>query len=784
MDLNQYTTCFPSSGSPKTTCRQCRLRKVRCDGRQDGCGNCMRLNFTCSLAATSIADLDLQEDSTEELVVQLRPKRRRGSRACTACRKMKVRCSGTLPHCATCERRGIACQYPTLKRQAAPGSAQTIGIVSARRPSVHVSAPASAFPPDGVDGQVPDSPLENDSPLLNQHIPHLVDRFFARSYPLPCFSFLHPASTKEHAKQGRLDKALAFAICGIAALHSNQGLRTRREDSAIWARMAEQLIWQHLEAPSLPRLQGLLLLINYFMETGSFHKAFMFASLASRAAITLGLNHERPELDFVSQEARRRTMWSLRLTDRYFSLGLTEFELFPLDNIYIQSPGYESAFGDSQLASPSTRAAPETDDFGAYSLFVRLETVRREIMRLTRRITTLADEPQKLASRTKELSGQLADIASQMPMPPALTSSRISTLLQNPWLPRHIAFNLSWHQCHCDLHRLVLAGYSRAVPVPALAQLDEHHKSNAARLCLEHAMAITKTLSDLYQLSVSPPLLEYDTALCAYHAIRLTLDMCGSRQHNLTDHSSIAPDTAIRQAELALAALKRLFPSSPLVGPIIDDIGRLMSSRESSLPSSSPTLSLRGESFEGSVAKDAKVVEEEKNQSPDASAKLKHSEEHVSWAERTRQKLAIHSLLRQNNVSDDEESGDDGFDTDVADRASRPTRSSGAFSVTTHASSITRNVMPTDYAAARPGSPRSPISSRRKTAEANQPAERYQKPFGIPSPGDEAQTGQDGSFEFEIDGSQHDRLNGPNRRLQFPLFPWFGGTGTDRLLVL
>lgn len=595
---------------------------------------------------------------------------------------------------------------------------------------------------------------------------------------------MHPASTREHAKQGRLDKALAFAICGIAALHSNQGLRTRREDSAIWARMTEQLIWQHLEAPSLPRLQALLLLINYLMETGSFHKAFMFSSLASRAAITIGLHNERPELDFVSQETRRRTMWSLRLTDRYFSLGLTEFELFPLDNINIQPPSYEGAFGDSQLASPGTRVTPEADDLGAYSLFVRLETVRREVMRLTRRITSLADEPQMLASRTKELSDQLADIASQMPMPPALTSSRISALLTDPWLPRHIAFNLSWHQCHCDLHRLVLAGYSRAIPVPALAQLDEHHKSNATRLCLEHAIAITKTLSTLYQLSVSPPLLEYDTALCAYHAIRLTLDMCGSRQNNPTDHASAAPDVAIRQAEIALAALKRLFPSSPLVRPIIDNAERLMSSRESSLPSSSPTLSLHGESFEGAIGNDAKVVEKEKSQSPDTNAKLRDSEEHVSWAERTRQKLAIHSLLRQNNVSDDEESGDDGFETDVADRASLPTRSGGSFSVRTSAGGITRNITPTDYAAARPEPSCFPISSRRNTAEANQPAEPYQKPFGIPSPGDEAQTEKDGSFEFENDGSPHDGLNGPNRRLQFPLFPWFGGTGPDGLLVL
>ncbi|KAL8297301.1 hypothetical protein RB597_006405 [Gaeumannomyces tritici] len=760
MDLDQYTTCFPSSGPTRTTCRQCRLRKVRCDGRQDGCGNCLRLNFTCSLAATTVADLDLQEDSTEELVVQLRPKRRRGSRACTACRKMKVRCSGTLPHCNTCERRGIACQYPTLKRQAAPGSAQTIGIVSARRPSVHVSTPASTSSHEGADSPAPDSLIENDSPLLNQHIPHLVDRFFARSYPVPCFSFLHPASTKEQARQGRLEKALAFAICGIAALHSNHGLRSRREDSGVWVRMAEQLTWQHFEAPSLPRLQALLLVINYLMETGSFHKAFMFSSLASRAATTIGLSHERPELDFISQETRRRTMWSLRLIDRYFSLGLTEFELFPLDNINIQPPSYEKTFNnDSQPASLGARTAPETDDLGTYSLFVRLETVRKEIMRLTRRISGLAGEPQKLASRTKELSDQLAEIASQMPMPPALTSSRISALLEGPWLSRHIAFSLSWHQCHCDLHRLVLAGYSQAVPVPALARLDQHHKSSAARLCLEHALAITGILSTLYQLSTSPPLLEYDTALCAYEAIRLTLDICGPNQHSPANYANADPDAALKQAELALAALRRLFPSSPLVKPIIDDIARMVSDRASSLLTPSPTLPHNDENFQSALRNCARLPEKEDSQIPDTKAGTKHPEQHMSWAERTRQKLAIHSLLRQNDISKGEESGDDDFETDVGDH-SPPAGRNELFSVTC-----------------------SPIASRVSTIGMNGTPERYPKLVDVSSPGDEARAEQDTGYELEKDGSAHNHLDG-RKRLRFPLFPWFGVAELDRPVVL
>ncbi|KAH9226577.1 hypothetical protein K456DRAFT_42840 [Colletotrichum gloeosporioides 23] len=91
----------------KTTCYQCRARKVRCQGWPNGCTACKRLGYRCSFEATSL--------TSDPTPTQL--ERRRGERACSECRAQKIKCSGESPTCAGCRRRGRDCEYPEAKRR-------------------------------------------------------------------------------------------------------------------------------------------------------------------------------------------------------------------------------------------------------------------------------------------------------------------------------------------------------------------------------------------------------------------------------------------------------------------------------------------------------------------------------------------------------------------------------------------------------------------------------------------------------------------------------------------
>ncbi|KAI1371825.1 hypothetical protein F4677DRAFT_282334 [Hypoxylon crocopeplum] len=578
--METYVGCFNGvkSSSLPGTCTQCRHRKVRCDKQQDTCGNCERLGLDCSYGPESVSPN--------------RPRRLRGARACTFCRDSKIRCSGTAPRCSNCKRRGRQCVYPASKR------------------------PILSFAP--VASSPDEEESESGASAISEEMLSLVDTFFEKIYPMPSYAFLHPETTKRRCRDGARHKALALAVCAMTALYTGQN----REQATVWVQEAEQYIWQHLESPTIPRLQALLLTIHYCMEAGRFQRAFMLIAIAARSAAAMRLNHERQDLDPTAKEVRRRIVWSLKITERYFSVGLPEFELCPFESIYLQLPCSEELFG----------GADQPGDHGSYSLHVRLENVRRDIMKLTRGVA-LCEQPYPLLEKlVGDFQQGLSEIGSLMPDGIELPLYRIAELLGNPWLPRRVLVMIAWHQSHCDLYRIMLTGYPEAAPGVVLNAVDSDYVAEAERQCLKHSTAIIQILTNLNQQSTNRLLLEFDIAICAYHATRLLLFI--SRFGKTRDRPS--PEFAASRADLCLAALKRFYGSSALVRPIIEEMQRSvrilsqLGCRPISPPSPDVNKSTPGE-----------------------------PEDQLSSAVRARQRLAIHSLLRQAEFSDgdaDEES--------------------------------------------------------------------------------------------------------------------------------
>lgn len=370
--MEQFVSTFSASGQPpKETCRQCRFRKVRCDGRRGdkGCGDCERLKFDCSFIAGPTTPTAIHTvtagavDSASSLpsptiesgrVVE----RRRTSKACTYCRLQKIRCTGGAP-CLSCKKKAVSCVYGTDRRR---GSRVASSSVAGTPTEAGFPRSASTEEAQGADDASTTSPTSpgttNSEPgtvtstragplLLPPEIHELLEFYFKHVYSLPSYAFLHPQTTIRQWKEGNLDTCLSYALSAVASHH--QGPAQGRDDAAQqgWIQAAEDLIWKHLESPTLPRLQALLLIVLYRVETGQFQRAFMLSSLAARAAAAMRLNYERtaPQdaTGRISREVRRRVTWSLKLVERYFCMGLPEFELCPVESIYLDLP-YVSNF--------------------------------------------------------------------------------------------------------------------------------------------------------------------------------------------------------------------------------------------------------------------------------------------------------------------------------------------------------------------------------------------------------------------------------------------------------
>lgn len=458
--------------------------------------------------------------------------------------------------------------------------------------------------------------------------PILVDYFFDVVYALPSYAFLYRPRTRQRWINGTLDEALRLAISGVALSHQDAGRKAGTREHFLasqWIRRAERMVWDRLESPTVSRLQALLLVILYQIDSGQFQRAFMLLSLAARAAAAMRLNHERSDQHSATLEVRRRIMWCMKLAERYFCIGLPEFELCPLENIYLRMPSCERDFAEGS-------AGVDKDGPGAYPLCIRLERLRRDIMRLTRSLALCEQPFPSMPSLVQDFEAELTAIGEQMEGGPTLTMEKLSCILHSQWLPRHMLMHLSWHQCHCDIYRLFLVDYREAAPRVVLDALDPSYFSHAESLCFHHATSIIQILSNLNQQSTQPRLLEFDTAICAYQATRLVLFLSRTGKSGIVRATE---EFALSRAELCLAALKRFFPGSIVVKPIIEEMGRAIAAFPS--PSS-----------------------DEPEQLPDPEPKPgrrleRPPQQQLSAAAKARQRLAIHSLLRQADFSD----GDD-----------------------------------------------------------------------------------------------------------------------------
>ncbi|CAM1507893.1 Fc.00g047410.m01.CDS01 [Cosmosporella sp. VM-42] len=493
----------------------------------------------------------------------------------------------------------------------------------------NTAGPLSSQPSSAASEPQHDSPARNNEPgpastpntsPQDEVVRSLVEQYFDCLYPLASFSFLHKATVIQRCRDKTIDKSLKLAICAITAMFFNK----HNNERGAWAQESERLILDRLERPSIFQLQASLLVIRYRAGVGQFPRAFIMAGLAARWAVALRLNYEHSSLGPVAQEVRRRTFWSLYLLEDSFCVGLKEFELFDADTIHLQLPCEDDDFNEERPLStgylqPGKGLEPEV--LGSRAAFVRLAFIRRCIMRLNRRIflkeVNLSDlfcAMEKFQNDLLRLRSRLAPRDQYPPLNPEE--------LHRP--PQYAIMHMSWHQCHCDLYRIFLTGYPESTPHAAVEGMTAPERALMKDKCLGHAEQIVKVLSDFVQHKDERHMLEFDAAVCAYHGARLIL----FGTYTGRDNTGLPMQMAINKAQLCLDVITRYFDFSAQLKPMRRELERVIQQHKSWLESS-----------------DHRAVSAV-DPTTDTPPKL-------SKDAYIRQRLAIHSLLRQSDFVDD-----------------------------------------------------------------------------------------------------------------------------------
>ncbi|KAM0561654.1 hypothetical protein ACHAPJ_002822 [Fusarium lateritium] len=539
---------------------------------------------------------------------------------------MKVRCSGDTPKCTNCQRRNKPCTYSSKA-----GSSQATDASSSRDDSASASTSQATVSPELQRSSIASgSQADNFDPVVDESYPSpspsdelvisLVNQYFERLYALPAYSFLHQTTVIQRCRDKTIDRALKLALCAITAIYFDK----HHSERDGWAQEAEGLILERLEEPSIFKIQASLLLIRYRAAVGQFPRAFIMAGLAARWAVALRLNYEHSKLGPVAQEVRRRTFWSLYLLEDSFCVGLKEFELFDPDTIYLQLPCEDVDFHQERQVGtgylqPGKGLEPEV--LGSRAAFVRLAFIRRAIMRLNRRISMKEVNLSDLFSSMERFQNDLLRLRTKLAPSDQYPPSNPQELHRPP---QYAIMHMSWHQCHCDLYRIFLTEYPESTPHAAIEGMSAPDRALMKDKCVSHAEQIVKVLSDFAQHKDERDMLEFDAAVCAYHGARLIL----FGTYTGRDNTGLPMQMAISKAQLCLDVITRYFDFSAQLKSMRQELERVIQQHKLWLESS-----------------DHRAI-----QAVDPAPK---SPPKLSKDAYIRQRLAIHSLLRQSDFVDD-----------------------------------------------------------------------------------------------------------------------------------
>ncbi|GMG27699.1 unnamed protein product [Aspergillus oryzae] len=498
------------------------------------------------------------------------------------------------------------CTYPSSTGPARPALTRVEEL-----PSPTTSASSTITSDDCTVSQSnPSIPIPSAPPSPSDEVVgSLLGDYFDRLHPLPSFNFLHKDTVVRRCSEGTIDESLKLAICAITALYFSQ----YRSEHGAWAQQSEQLILDRLERPSIFLIQASLLTIRYRAGVGQFPRAFILAGLAARWAVSLRLNYEHSRLGLIAQEVRRRTLWSLYLLEDSFCVGLKEFELFDPETIHLQLPCEDEDFHNERpvltgFLHPGKGLEPEF--LGARAAFVKLAFIRRGIMRIFAKELSLSELFESVERFQSDLHCLRSRLTSTDQYPPA-----------NPgelhWPARYAILHMSWHQCHCDLYRIFLSGYPESTPHPAVERMTLPERVLMKEKCLGHAEQIVKVLSDFVHHKDEQQMLDFDAAVCAYHAARLILFVTYTGRSD----EALPMQLAIYKAQLCLDVITRLTKQRQILERAIQQHKKWLESSDyhpiaTADPSPHPPAG---------ISRDAYM----------------------------RQRLAIHSLLRQSDFVDD-----------------------------------------------------------------------------------------------------------------------------------
>ncbi|RDW85204.1 hypothetical protein BP6252_02794 [Coleophoma cylindrospora] len=375
-----------------------------------------------------------------------------------------------------------------------------------QKPKSQVPLPAAeAVTSQELPEQESDAQNENgldQGTVETQDLMIYIEAFFSFIYPSPSMGFLHQTLFIQSYEKGECPLPLLQVVCGAASLFLPG--KDHRECGKSWIEEAERSLLQKLEDPTLVNIQVILILIFYFSATRQLRKVMVYLSLGVRLAYLSQLNYEHQTFSAAVRETRRRLMWALYVQDKFYSAGLPDFTLCAPETIHINLPCTEVDFA-LELDTETERLVPRADKISSVKLgplayYIKLLDIRNRVLRYTRKLIIAGVPPPELQRQFEEFDHELEHFHRMLPEEFQFGERTMVLHAHSPFRRTIIMIEIWWHQCFCDLYRIVFENFREAVADTILNTIPESYIYSCRKRAFNHAMklvGIFETISKL-----------------------------------------------------------------------------------------------------------------------------------------------------------------------------------------------------------------------------------------------------------------------------------------------
>ncbi|CAG7560160.1 unnamed protein product [Fusarium equiseti] len=551
-------------------CRVCRARKVKCDGRPNGCRNCERLQLEC-------VDDDGSKSGSRRGSVPVSLRKIRTYRSCTSCRVSKTKCDGDRPRCSRCCARNLECQYDggsaprwarNLSKAPTSGSNEeelessldassvtgdsfmSPSLIQSRETDIAASHRSSTRGTSAIDPPIDfadDTELSIHSWLVSSDLPSsnnirtVVDHYFANIHPLRCFAFVHrPSFTRQLDKgfESEDEKALLHIICAQGA------------------------------------------------KLGEYTQALMLSGLAVRMAHALQLNVEfSPDIlcaeanesspPAVEKESRRRLMWACYILDAWTGSGVDQLTLLREADIKIQLPCNERNFRLRipcvtetlgvghvlQFLPPAIVPRRPAANMGIMAYYIRIVTLWKRVVRYVKHLNT-SPPPWLPESDFAVLDADLRSWGRHLPEFISYSTDTIYARLESDQLGSLVLLHCTYHHNLLDLYRISMPDLFKLIKPFYFPPNQEEFLQSLQVDCFYHAKQIATILAEAVQHGARYladsllPCFAYDSSRVMLYYIARLLDL------SRPDAETIVVDAinAVESNSKILRTMAALFP--------------------------------------------------------------------------------------------------------------------------------------------------------------------------------------------------------------------------------